>query len=66
MTLKRERLQSVGLSVPENVKFVPVDLIDDTIEHSLRKAGFNTPDRAFFSWLGSSEYLDQETVVEMA
>ena len=61
---KRERLAQLGLGVPPNVTFVPVDFERDTILDRLRQEGFRLEQPAFFSWLGVAWYLTESAVFE--
>ena len=54
---KRDRIRSLEWNVPKNVHFVPVDFERETMIAGLRKAGFRTDRKTFFSILGVSYYL---------
>jgi methyltransferase (TIGR00027 family) len=57
---KRERLQAAGIAVPAELTFVPVDFEKQTLSTELYRAGFQTSEAAFFSWLGVTPYLTRE------
>ncbi|MGN1002136.1 MAG: class I SAM-dependent methyltransferase [Oscillospiraceae bacterium] len=62
---KRERIQRAGWSIPDNLRFVPVDFSKDDLEEKLLRAGFDTAKKTFFSWLGVSYYLSTEAIESM-
>jgi len=62
-TWKRARLEEVGITLPGNLTFAPVDFETQTLEEGLRSAGYNPDKGTFFSWLGVTEYLTTEAVM---
>lgn len=54
---KRERLAAVGIEVPDNLYWAPIDFEQQTLAAGLRGAGFDATRPAFFSWLGVTQYL---------
>jgi methyltransferase (TIGR00027 family) len=60
---KQARLAAAGISVPDALRFVPVDFEAQTLAGQLRLAGFRADEPAFFSWLGVSMYLTPEIVM---
>ncbi|MBV8476214.1 MAG: class I SAM-dependent methyltransferase, partial [Acidobacteria bacterium] len=54
---KRRRLAEAGISVPENVTFVPVDFEKVSLATALPQAGIDSGMAAFFSMLGVTQYL---------
>ena len=60
---KRELLGEAGIALPEGLRFVPLDLEQQTMgEHQtlgegLAEAGFDREEEAFFGWLGVVPYL---------
>ena len=62
-TWKRARLEEVGITLPGNLTFAPVDFETQTLEEGLRSAGYNLDKGTFFSWLGVTEYLTTEAVM---
>jgi methyltransferase (TIGR00027 family) len=62
-TWKRTRLDEVGIALPDNLTFAPVDFETQTIEEGLRGAGYDPGKSAFFSWRGVTEYLSAEAVM---
>ena len=59
---KRNRLSKLGINLPGNVTFVPVDLENDTLSTVIVASGYRPDEPAFFSWLGATEYLTEEAV----
>ena len=60
---KRKRLNEVGISLPDDLTFTPVDFETQTIEEGLRSAGYDPGKGTFFSWLGVTEYLTTDVVM---
>lgn len=55
-------LEKAAIPVPGSLTFSPVDFETRTLEEGLRETGFNTARSAFFSWLGVTQYLTDESV----
>lgn len=60
---KQYRLEIERIPIPPNLTFAPVDFERQTLDEGLQKAGFNLAEPAFFSWLGVTMYLSQDTVL---
>jgi methyltransferase (TIGR00027 family) len=60
---KRQRLASVGLDVPAQLRWVPVNFGRDSLREALLGAGFDRTRPAFFSWLGVTMYLPPEVTL---
>lgn len=60
---KRKLLEAEGIVIPATLTFAPVDFEKDTLAAGLAHAGFKTDEPAFFSWLGVTPYLAEETVL---
>lgn len=54
---KIERIQRAGLTIPDNVYFIPIDFRTDDLKKKLLHAGFERNKKTLFSWLGVSYYL---------
>jgi methyltransferase (TIGR00027 family) len=54
---KRERLTAVGITVPANLHWAPIDFERATLAEGLLAAGLDRERPAFFSWLGVTQYL---------
>ena len=62
-TWKRACLDEVGIALPDDLTFGPVDFETQTLEEGLRAAGYDPGKSTFFSWLGVTEYLTTEAVM---
>ena len=62
-TWKRARLEEIGITLPGDLTFAPVDLETQTLAEGLRGAGYDPGKGTFFSWLGVTEYLTSEAVM---
>jgi len=60
---KRGQLEAASIAIPATLTFAPVDFEKDTLADGLRRAGFIANEPAFFSWLGVTPYLAEETVL---
>jgi len=54
---KRERLAELGVSLPANLVFAPVDFETQTLRAGLLEAGFDFAAGAVFSWIGVTMFL---------
>ncbi len=54
---KRRRLAEGSISVPDNVRFVPLDFEKISLATALSRAGLDMSAATFFSMLGVSQYL---------
>jgi methyltransferase (TIGR00027 family) len=62
---KRELLASCGVTVPSNLRFVPVNFESESLREGLARAGFDFSRATFFSCLGVLVYLDEKSVEEL-
>ena len=62
---KRERIQQLGISLPDRLHFIPIDFEKQSLEKALSDSAFSREKRAFFSWLGTAPYLPAEIVLEV-
>jgi methyltransferase (TIGR00027 family) len=60
---KQERLRDAGITVPDQVTFVPIDFEHQTLPRILVAAGFNPAAGALFSWLGVVPYLTRSSIL---
>jgi methyltransferase (TIGR00027 family) len=60
---KRARLEEVGITLPGDLTFAPVDFEAQTLAEGLLAAGYDPGQDTFFSWLGVTEYLTSEAVM---
>ncbi len=61
---KRARLAEVGISVPANVVYAPVNFESETLADGLTRARFDFAEPAFFAWLGVTPYLSRDAVMD--
>jgi len=59
---KREALHRAGLSVPENLRFCPINFETASLPEALGAVSFDFRTPAFFSWLGVTQYLTEEAI----
>ena len=59
---KRTRISELGIPLPGNLTFVPVDFEQQTVTQGLRSSTYRADAPAFFSWLGVIPYLTKDTV----
>jgi len=59
---KRARLRELHIDVPSNLTFIPIDFERQTLMDTLRTGGYQSEKPAFFSWLGTTQYLTPEAV----
>jgi methyltransferase (TIGR00027 family) len=59
---KRERLTHLGIPLPQNLVFAPVDFERSSLAEGLEKAGFDLNVPAFFTWLGVTQYLSEPAI----
>lgn len=60
---KRARLEEIGITLPSDLRFAPIDFETQTLEDGLRSAGYDSGKSVYFSWLGVTEYLTTEVVM---
>lgn len=60
--VKQERLQKLAPKLPDNLVFVPVDFEEETLADALGQSDYRSDQPAFFSWLGTVQYLTPESV----
>jgi len=59
---KRARVAELGIEAPARLRHVPIDFERETLAEGLAAGGLRPGERAFFSWLGVTQYLTRETV----
>lgn len=60
---KRQRLTELGIALPSNLTFVPIDFDAQTLAAGMAASPFKHYEPAFFSWLGVTQYLTPEVVL---
>lgn len=59
---KKERIMARDGSLPDNVVYVPFDLLDEGVGLPLERAGFEPGQKSIFIWEGVLSYLTPEAV----
>jgi len=59
---KRTRLRELGVDLPANLTFIPLDFEKQTLSAGLRVEGYRPQDPTFFSWLGVVPYLTEAAI----
>lgn len=62
--LKQQKIAAVNWEYPNHLHFVPVDFSTDKLMSALISAGFNPKKKAFFSWLGVTFYLANQSIAD--
>jgi methyltransferase (TIGR00027 family) len=61
---KRDQLNQADIQIPERLTFVPIDFETQSLANQLKLAGFRTDKLTFFSWLGVTMYLTNDTMMK--
>lgn len=59
---KTEWFSRAGLTMPGNLRLVPVDFEKENLEEALRRSDFDCTLPVFISWLGVTVYLSMEAI----
>lgn len=59
---KQRRLADLGVAIPGNLAFVPVDFEGQRLGSALEEAGFSFQEPAVFAWLGVTMYLTPDAI----
>jgi methyltransferase (TIGR00027 family) len=59
---KIKSLKAAHISIPDEVLYVPINFMNESLSDVLEKAGFKIQERTLFIWEGVSMYLDEEAV----
>jgi methyltransferase (TIGR00027 family) len=60
---KRARLTELGVPPPSTLHYIPVDFERETLAQRLTAGGIDREAKAFFSWLGVTQYLTKDAVL---
>ena len=63
---KQRGLAGLGVAIPDNLVFVPVDFERQELGPALEEAGFALAEPAVFSWLGVTMYLTPDAIDQNA
>ena len=58
---KRARLHALGVELPPNLTFLPIDFEEQTLREGLRAGGYRLEETGVFSWLGTSRSTSPKT-----
>ena len=61
---KQQKLEELGIPIPGNVHFVPVDFETENLLEKLKQSAFDPALPTFFSWLGVVPYLTRKATQE--
>ena len=61
---KRARLTELGVEAQPTLRFVPIDFERETLTAGLDAGGVDSKAKAFFSWLGVTQYLTRDAVLK--
>ena len=61
---KRQRVAELGIPVPATLHYIPVDFEKQTLTDGLAAGGVDRVAPIFFSWLGVTQYLTSEAVLQ--
>lgn len=61
---KQQRIETLGLTLPRQLRFVPCDFERGSLARALAESGFAESERCFISWLGVTQYLTRDVVRE--
>ena len=60
--VKRSRIAELGWHSPDNLHFVAMDFVRDSLADAFMRVPFDPGEQTFCSWLGVSYYLDSNAV----
>jgi methyltransferase (TIGR00027 family) len=55
-------LKAAHINIPKEVKYVPINFLNESLGDVLKKAGYNSQEKSLFLWEGVSYYLDLDSV----
>ena len=60
---KLQRLSELGIEIPKNLQFVPINFEEESISTALGQTSYASNQKTFFSWLGTVPYLTEESII---
>ena len=60
--MKLSRIRDAGIKIPENVNYINIDFEKESLFDGLKRSSVSLEQRAFFSWLGVTMYLNQNVI----
>lgn len=61
---KRKSLKAAHINIPQEIRYIPIDFLTESLSDVLEKAGYRKQEITLFLWEGVSYYLDLESVKE--
>jgi len=61
---KRARVEQLGIARPAWLHYAPIDFEHGTFAHGLAASGIDLTRPTFFSWLGTTQYLSADAVLQ--
>jgi methyltransferase (TIGR00027 family) len=61
---KQARLGELAIEAPPSLRFVPIDFERETLTAGLDAGGVDRKAKAFFSWLGVTQYLTRDAILK--
>jgi methyltransferase (TIGR00027 family) len=61
---KQRRIETLGLKIPHQVRYVPCDFERMSLANALADGGFAADEPCFISWLGVTQYLTRDAIRE--
>lgn len=61
---KQKRIETLGLKSPEQVRYVPCNFEEMSIDDALAAGGFAADEPCFISWLGVTQYLTRDAIMQ--
>jgi len=55
-------LKAAYIDIPKEVKYVPINFVNESLGDVLKKAGYKSQEKTLFLWEGVSYYLDLDSV----
>ena len=59
---KRKCLKKAQIDIPKHVTLVPIDFNNESVQHVLENAGYDSRQQTLFIWEGTSYYLEPASV----
>lgn len=59
---KRAKLSRLGIDLPKNLEFVPIDFERERLSDALAASSFAGEEKTFFIWLGTTPYLTEKAI----
>jgi methyltransferase (TIGR00027 family) len=60
---KKRKLSKLGLPIPKNLTFIPIDFERTSLDQALKRSNYICERLALYNWLGVSMYLTEEAAL---